>query len=53
MEIKSHKAADIVSYIKNLQKRGVSEREFKVRERERLYIYIVLANILSIFWAFF
>lgn len=35
MEIKSHKAADIVSYIKNLQKRGVSEREFKVRERER------------------
>lgn len=29
MEIKSHKAADIVSYIKNLQKRGLSEREFK------------------------
>lgn len=29
MEIKSHKAADIVSYIKNLQKRGIPEREFK------------------------
>lgn len=29
MEIKSHKAADIVSYIKSLQKKGTTEKDFK------------------------